>query len=261
MDIENLSKSQLILLTILVNFVTSVATGILTVSLLDQAPPVITQTVNRIVEHTIETVSQAGPATVIKSQQGPTTEELVTGGIASNAARLAWIYSAETGTSTKPITLGTLLPKSRTVATVSSSELPEEALVEFSNGLIATATLSRGASGITIYTFDEEAVLPTPKAPAFVSASDISLGATVLAIGFDGSAAIGIISRVDDDGIRTTLPDVGAGAAAVDLGGNLLGMASGEEVGFLFSSDAMYAALVASSTISEISADTNTDSS
>ena len=34
MNIEELSKSQLILLTILVNFVTSVATGILTVSLL-----------------------------------------------------------------------------------------------------------------------------------------------------------------------------------------------------------------------------------
>ena len=33
MNIEELSKSQLILLTILVNFVTSVATGILTVSL------------------------------------------------------------------------------------------------------------------------------------------------------------------------------------------------------------------------------------
>jgi len=39
MDFEGLSKSQLILLTILVNFVTSVATGILTVSLLDYAPP------------------------------------------------------------------------------------------------------------------------------------------------------------------------------------------------------------------------------
>ncbi|MDP2593910.1 MAG: hypothetical protein Q8P36_01040, partial [bacterium] len=62
MDFEGLSKSQLVLLTILVNFITSVATGILTVSLLDHAPAYVTQTVSRVVEHTIETVSQAVPA-------------------------------------------------------------------------------------------------------------------------------------------------------------------------------------------------------
>src|SRR4029077_18213268 len=54
MDIEKLTKSQIVLLTLLVSFVTSIATGIVTVSLMDQAPPAIAQSVSRIVEHTVE---------------------------------------------------------------------------------------------------------------------------------------------------------------------------------------------------------------
>ncbi len=62
MDIEHLSKSQIVLLTLLVSFVTSIATGIVTVSLMDQAPPIIAQTVNRVIERTIQSVASSSPA-------------------------------------------------------------------------------------------------------------------------------------------------------------------------------------------------------
>src|ERR1700754_2442019 len=56
MDLEHLTKHQIVLLTLLVSFVTSIATGIVTVSLVNQAPSGVTRTINQIVEHTVEKV-------------------------------------------------------------------------------------------------------------------------------------------------------------------------------------------------------------
>jgi serine protease Do len=47
---ENLTKTQFIFLVILVSFVTALFTGIVTVTLMSQAPPPITQTINRVIE-------------------------------------------------------------------------------------------------------------------------------------------------------------------------------------------------------------------
>jgi S1-C subfamily serine protease len=56
---EELNKNQIVLLTLLISFVTSIATGIITNSLLQQAPLEVTRNINRIVEKTIETVTPA----------------------------------------------------------------------------------------------------------------------------------------------------------------------------------------------------------
>src|SRR3989344_4839159 len=75
MDIEHLTKHQIVLLAFLVGFVTSIATGIVTVSLMDQAPPSITRTINQIVERTVEKVV---PAAVPASQGAAAAAETIT---------------------------------------------------------------------------------------------------------------------------------------------------------------------------------------
>jgi S1-C subfamily serine protease len=56
---EELTKQQMVLLTLLVSFVASIATSVSVVTLLNESPMTITQTVNRIVEKTIEKVVPA----------------------------------------------------------------------------------------------------------------------------------------------------------------------------------------------------------
>jgi hypothetical protein len=56
MDIKELNKSQLILLAVLLSFVTSIATGITTVTLMEQAPNSVTVPINRIVRETVEKI-------------------------------------------------------------------------------------------------------------------------------------------------------------------------------------------------------------
>lgn len=247
MNIEELSKSQLILLTILVNFVTSIATGILTVSMLDHAPAFVTQTVNRVVERTIETVAAATPAAIIQAP-APSNQDLVTAAIGADAARAVAIYAAKTGTSTPAIAIGTYLPKSRAIATAAQDALPQEVLVAFTDGAYIPASLSREGDGITIYGFSDEAVLPKATAPTLVPSGDLRLGETALALSADGAAATGIIARVSAKGIYTTLPDIGAGSAAVNLAGNLIGVGAGGTPGLLISADKITALLIATST-------------
>lgn len=69
MDLENLTKHQIILLTLLVSFITSMATGIVTVSLMDQAPKSVTRTINQIVEHTVQAVVPSSQNTPLASQK------------------------------------------------------------------------------------------------------------------------------------------------------------------------------------------------
>ncbi len=69
MELDKLNMSQVILLTLLVSFVTSIATGIVTVSLMEQGVSPVTTTVNKIVERTKEIVVENKNPTIVKKTE------------------------------------------------------------------------------------------------------------------------------------------------------------------------------------------------
>ena len=230
MNIEDLSKSQLLLLMVLVNFIVSIATGVLTVSLLDQTPTTVTRTINQLVERTVETVNADSPIPIVVEPAtpipvAPTEEERLTSAISSAAARTVSIHIRST--STPAVAVGVYFAKSRIVATTMRPSLPKEAVIQFAGGVAIPASLARTSDDIGIYGFADDAALPQIPSAGRISAADLKLGQTVVAITSERAAATGIISRVDNTGIYTTLQAVPAGAAAVNLAGDVIGLSSG----------------------------------
>lgn len=228
MNLEDLNKSQLLLLTVLVNFVTSIAVGVLTVSLLDQAPPTVSQTINRIVDHTVETIASSTPIDRIIPASQPSTvvirdEDLLTAALAANASRAVTIYPRGLGTTT-PIAVGTFLPKARAVATATGGYLPKEVLIEFADNTVVPASLSRGGASLTIYGFGDSVGLPKVPVPNLLTKSSLKVGQSVLSYTAGGSATTGIITKIDDT-IHTSLTGVQVGSAAVSSSGNIIGIA------------------------------------
>jgi len=219
MDIEDLSKSQLLLLTILVNFVVAIATGVLTVSLLDEAPTTVTQTVNRIVDHTIETVTTQVPV-ALESDGGPTTEELLTAAIAGNASRRVLIYRAGVEA---PVAAG-LYVSSRGAVVTASNDLPGHVTIVFSNGVSAEADRVVEEGSLKAYRPSETSTFPSVPAARFAGSESIKAGQTAIGIAGDGSAVTGIVSKVEEGTLLVNLPNLLVGSAAVGLSGEVIGL-------------------------------------
>ena len=105
MDIKELNKTQLILLAILLSFVTSIATGITTVTLMQQAPASFTTPINRVVQQTIEKIEQVEGKTTVQTVIIK-EEDLVVDAIAKNKSSVFSITKEAQDADLKTIEIG-----------------------------------------------------------------------------------------------------------------------------------------------------------
>ncbi|MBI2610773.1 trypsin-like peptidase domain-containing protein [Candidatus Kaiserbacteria bacterium] len=218
MDMEELSKSQIVLLTLLVSFVTSIATGIVTVSLMDQAPPAIAQTVNRVIERTVEKVvppAEGQAAAVVTTEKTIVVKEseLIAKAVETMRPSLVRLYASSSERIF--LGLGIVLDGSGKVA-IDGSVVGETTslAVVLSDGTALPATLlSRDKkNGIALLqgattTSDGKAVRFSP---AVLAVGTPTLGQTVVAL--SGK----LIPRLADGLVTALVPREEGEAAVID---------------------------------------------
>lgn len=251
---EGLTKHQLILLALLVSFVTSIAASIATASLLDQAPPRVTQTIHRVVERTVETVVPSdtpGGETVVTQEKTVIVKEenAITDAIALVSSGIVRLYlttdaaasdTDETTTAEQASRfrgLGLIVTDRGMLVTSSVSIISgEHALYEavLADGTRATVSVQsrRPELGIALLSLNVPSTTSLPKAIVLNDDANLRLGQTVLGLGGREatSVGIGIISALSvGEGDRVT--QITASVAS-DVAGMPLVNLFGEVVGF-----------------------------
>ena len=213
MQMEDLTKTQLVLLALLVSVVSSIATGIVTVTLMDQAPSNVIKVLSRVVERKVEVpteniktekqrLSEAAAPIVMKE------EDLITAALAKNSKTLVRIYENGEGAGTF-VGLGVIIDADGTVITdssvINSDRMYGGTLFDGSRKLLSlvrynpkekTALLQfvQGAEDILAA---DVGVVAFP-AVTFADPALFKIGQTVLMLGGDihNDAGIGILANM-----------------------------------------------------------------
>ncbi len=242
MDIEQLNKSQIVLLTLLVSFVTSIATGIVTVSLMEQAPPAIAQTVNRVIERTVETVTpapegQAAAATVITQEKTVIVSEtdLISQAVQKVSPAVVRIYdNKEENPSFYAI--GVVLDNKGSVVTDSAAITGSDYTVALSDGT-RVRMFVHGRDKQSGFAFLQPATTTgnaTPAwKPAAIASGKVVLGGTVVSIAGKTVARIypGVVTATPDDKVvDTNIPSdsILAGSPIINTDGSIVGVSTSE---------------------------------
>jgi len=189
---EQLNKQQLILLALLVSFVTSIATGIVTVALMNQAPQTAIQTINRVVEKTIErVVSTPSTSTVtVKETVVITEDDRIVEAVNKNKDNVVRLYvikssGAEVQGTNVFIGLGALVSDKGLVATDNNFVIDGgKYLATLSDGKVHTLDLAYSSSSNPIALFKVSDLATSTKLSIFkLDSEDVQLGQAVILVG------------------------------------------------------------------------------
>lgn len=244
MDIEKLTKAQIVLLTLFISFVTSIATGIVTVTLLDQAPPGITHTVSRVVQTTVERVIEPGEEREVRTVVVDYEDNLANavGTIEQSLVRIYVPAEPAEGTTTPESTreftaLGFVYDdQGRIIADAGRILADQSYEVELSNGDVYEVTTAKQDEdqGVALLSPAEE--IETNATPvSFTDIDTVRLGQTIFALAGQNqsrlsSAAVSDFIR-EEQGSEITgvfvplaLSSSDSGAPAFMVDGATLGM-------------------------------------
>ncbi len=240
---EELNKNQVVMLALLVSFITSIATGIVTVTLMDQTPQGVTQTINQVIERTVEKVGPAAPGVVKEVPIIVTGEDLLikainraSGGVVSVEAR------SNSGQGENRQGTGFLLLDRNNLVITTSAVAPNrnyQYKISSSVGSTTSATLvaADDKTGLVVLRLDKPLTVKGELAEwPKVSETDTTIGQTVVALGAaaaDPIVAIGNITGVTSGVATTSLTSLLSTAATLQtVGGPVLNL-KGEIVGLV----------------------------
>jgi S1-C subfamily serine protease len=215
---EDLTKHQLILLVLLVSFVTSIATGIMTVSLLQQAPLEVTRNINRVVERTFEKVVPQGLANIGSPSKEVTTvvvkeDDLIVSAIDKNVKSIARIMEKDGPSGTVSLFgIGLVVSKDGSIAADRKATTVANKYVAVMNDGTEIALLPTGLEKKTNFMLfrPTDAKLKYDFVPAALAAADLQLGQTVVSLGGDASNAVSV-GRV----ISLAMKESGTGTSTI----------------------------------------------
>ncbi|KKU55161.1 MAG: hypothetical protein UX77_C0016G0006 [Parcubacteria group bacterium GW2011_GWA1_47_11] len=252
MDIEHLTKHQIILLTLLVSFVTSIATGIVTVSLMDVAPVSVTRTINQIVERTVENVVPAVSAPASKAQGAAVVtkettvvvkdEDLTAASIA--AAQKAIVRIISKNDPTMLVARGVVVDMKGIVlsdrgALEPLGTLNFEAILPSGDKVPAVMRMPTGSSTVAVLDLDVSTSSGKYSAIKLADQSKLRLGASVIRIGGTGADTVGV-------GVIAKLPDAHFNLIEASVlsstPGSIIITSFGDLVGIVTAASALYGA-------------------
>ncbi len=211
MDMKELNKSQLILLAILLSFVTSIATGITTVTLMQQAPVTFTAPVNRVIQQTVEKIQQVEGKTVTQTVVVK-EEDLVVDALLKNKSAVFTINKK--GQNSDPdLALGSgfVINKDGVIVTDANWVLSrDEYFVTNDSGKFKAEFLFTDKGGFSFLKIGEPVVADTKAAftaPAFGDLSKLKIGQKIIILGngissfiFDGDKDLKISNAKQNGG-------------------------------------------------------------
>ena len=250
MDIEHLTKHQIVLLAFLVGFVTSIATGIVTVSLMDQAPPSVTRTINQIVERTVEKVvpaavpasqSAAAAATVTKETTVVVkNDDLIAQSIAKVQKGIVRIVSLNDRNTLAA--RGVVIDAKGVVLSDRGSLEPLgtvnfEAILPGGERVPAVMRIPVGTSTVAILDLQMASSSGKLTAVSIADAGKLQLGGSVIRIGGSGADTVGtgVIAKLPDSRsglVQATVVSTTPGSIIVNSFGDLIGITTSDSSAF-----------------------------